>query len=122
MSEHVSVVFVQLFVQCAHVFLRPDSQFILCSVSNVVAQFEHFFASVLGGCNGLSYVMDYATEAGKFEDVVEEHGVAVMIEPKAFMHIVGTKMDYVEDELSCEFVFHNPNSKGDCGCGESFNV
>ena len=75
-----------------------------------------------GGCNGLSYVLDYATEVAKFEDVVKDHGVSVLIEPKAFMHIVGTKMDFVEDELSSEFVFHNPNSKGDCGCGESFNV
>ena len=74
------------------------------------------------GCNGLSYVMDYAKSVEKFEDVVEQHDVKVLIAPKAFMHLVGTKMDYVEDELTSEFVFHNPNSKGECGCGESFNV
>ena len=49
-------------------------------------------------------------------------GVRVYIEPKALMHIVGTEMDYVEDVLSAEFVFHNPNAVGECGCGESFNV
>lgn len=53
---------------------------------------------------------------------VEEHGVKVFIEPKALMFLIGTEMDFVDDRLRSEFVFHNPNSKGECGCGESFNV
>jgi iron-sulfur cluster assembly protein len=56
------------------------------------------------------------------EDVVETRGVKVVIEPKALIHLVGTTMDYKEDALSAEFVFQNPNAKGSCGCGESFNV
>lgn len=75
------------------------------------------------GCNGLSYTLDYLVgDAKPGEDVVETRGIKVVIEPKALMHIVGTTMDYKEDALSAEFVFNNPNAKGSCGCGESFNV
>lgn len=61
-----------------------------------------------------------ADEKGKFDELVEDHGLRILIEPNALMHIVGTKMDYIEDRLKSEFVFQNPNSKGECGCGESF--
>ena len=74
------------------------------------------------GCNGLSYTMGYAAEKAKFEEEVEMHGVKVFVEPKALMHVIGTTMDFVEDDLSSEFVFHNPNAEAACGCGESFTV
>ncbi|KXJ14545.1 Iron-sulfur cluster assembly 1-like, mitochondrial [Exaiptasia diaphana] len=74
------------------------------------------------GCNGLSYTLDFASEKGKFDEVVDQDGVKVLIDSKAQLSLLGTEMDYVENKLSSEFVFHNPNIKGTCGCGESFNI
>ena len=74
------------------------------------------------GCSGLSYTLEYADEKGKFDEVVEDKGVTVLIDPKAVMFILGTEMDYVEETLQSGFVFRNPNEKGRCGCGESFHV
>ena len=73
------------------------------------------------GCNGLSYTMQYASEKAKLEEEVEQDGARIFVEPKALMHVIGTKMDFVEDDLSSEFVFHNPNAEAACGCGTSFN-
>ena len=74
------------------------------------------------GCSGLSYTLEYADEKGKFDEVVEDKGVTVLVDPKAVMFILGTEMDYVEEKLESGFVFRNPNEKGRCGCGESFHV
>jgi iron-sulfur cluster assembly protein len=74
------------------------------------------------GCSGLSYTLEYADERGKFDEVVEDKGVTILVDPKAIMFILGTEMDYVEEKLQSGFVFRNPNEKGRCGCGESFHV
>jgi iron-sulfur cluster assembly protein len=74
------------------------------------------------GCSGLSYTLEYADEATPFDEIVEAHGVRLFIDPKAMMFILGTEMDYVEEQLQSGFVFRNPNEKGRCGCGESFHV
>lgn len=76
-----------------------------------------------GGCNGVSYTMNYATDKkATDEEVVTDKGIRVFIEPGALLKIVGTTMDWKEDDLSAEFIFSNPNAKSVCGCGESFNV
>lgn len=77
------------------------------------------------GCNGMTYTMNYAdaSERKKFDELVETpDGAKIIVEPSALMSIIGTKMDYVSDELRSEFVFENPNAKAECGCGESFTV
>lgn len=74
------------------------------------------------GCSGLSYKMEYATEVRKFEEVLEDKGVTILIEPTASMFLLGTQMDYVEEDLGSRFVFNNPNEIDRCGCGESFRV
>ena len=74
------------------------------------------------GCSGLSYVVEYAEEQKRFEDVVEDKGVKIFIDPTAVMFLFGSEMDYVEDKFHTGFVFNNPNEKGRCGCGESFHV
>lgn len=74
------------------------------------------------GCSGMSYVVEYAEERGKFEDVVEDKGVKIFIDPTAVMFLLGSEMDYVEEKFHNGFVFNNPNEKGRCGCGESFHV
>ena len=75
-----------------------------------------------GGCAGMSYVMEYAKEAKKNEEVIEDKGVKVFIDPNAIMYLLGTEMDYKIDKFSSEFVFKNPNETERCGCGESFKV
>lgn len=74
------------------------------------------------GCNGLAYTLNYADEKGKFDELVEAHGVQILIDPSAIMHVLGTRMDFVTNRIKSEFTFTNPNSKGSCGCGESFTT
>ena len=75
-----------------------------------------------GGCAGLSYVMEYAKEVKPNEEVIEDKGVKVLIDPKAIMYLLGTEMDYKKEEFSSSFVFNNPNETERCGCGESFKI
>ena len=74
------------------------------------------------GCSGLSYKVEYAKEQRQFEDLVEDKGVRIFIDPTAVMFLLGSEMDYVEDKFQSGFVFNNPNEKGRCGCGESFHI
>ena len=75
-----------------------------------------------GGCAGMSYMMEYAKEAKKNEEVIEDKGVKVFIDANAVMYLLGTEMDYKKDKFSSQFVFKNPNETERCGCGESFKV
>ena len=74
------------------------------------------------GCSGHSYVVEYATDARPLEEVVEQDGARVYVDPLALMFIIGSKMDYVEGKIQSGFTFENPNAKSLCGCGESFSV
>ena len=74
------------------------------------------------GCSGMSYSVEYAKERTPGDEVVEDKGVTLFIDPKATLFIIGSEMDYVEDKLQSGFVFRNPNEKGRCGCGESFHI
>ena len=75
-----------------------------------------------GGCAGMSYVMEYAKSSNSKDEVIEDKGVKVLIDPSAVMYLLGTEMDYKKEELSSTFVFKNPNETERCGCGESFKV
>ena len=75
-----------------------------------------------GGCAGMSYVMEYAKSSNSNDEVIEDKGVKVLIDPSAVMYLLGTEMDYKKEELSSTFVFKNPNETERCGCGESFKV
>ena len=75
-----------------------------------------------GGCAGMSYVMEYLKELNPNDEVIEEKGVKVFIDPAAVMYLLGTEMDYKKEELSSSFVFNNPNETERCGCGESFKT
>ena len=75
-----------------------------------------------GGCAGMSYVMEYAKDIKPNEEVIEEKGVKVLLEPKAIMYLLGTEMHYKKEKFSSHFIFKNPNETERCGCGESFKV
>jgi iron-sulfur cluster assembly protein len=75
-----------------------------------------------GGCAGMSYIMEYAKKTNPNDEVIEDKGVKVLIDPKAIMYLLGTEMDYKKEEFSSTFVFKNPNETERCGCGESFKI
>jgi iron-sulfur cluster assembly protein len=75
-----------------------------------------------GGCAGMEYTMDYASEIAPMDEVIEEKGVKLLIEPQAVLFLLGTEMDYQESKLSSGFVFNNPNQTSACGCGESVEI
>ena len=75
-----------------------------------------------GGCAGMSYTMDYASEAKPFEEVMEDKGVKIFIDPKAILFLIGTELDFVKEKLGARFTFINPNQTAACGCGESVAI
>jgi len=75
-----------------------------------------------GGCAGMAYTMEYAEKVAPADEVVEDKGVRVLIDPKALLFLLGTEMDYKTEKLSAQFVFNNPNQTSACGCGESVEL
>jgi iron-sulfur cluster assembly protein len=75
-----------------------------------------------GGCAGMAYTMEYAEKINPLDEVLEDKGVRILIDPKAVMFLLGTEMDYKIDKLSAQFVFNNPNQTAACGCGESVQL
>ena len=75
-----------------------------------------------GGCAGMSYTMEYAEALNPLDEVVEDKGVRILIDPKAVLFLLGTEMDYRVEKLSAQFVFNNPNQTSACGCGESVQL
>ena len=75
-----------------------------------------------GGCAGMSYMMEYIKDVKPNDEVIEDKGVKLFVDPGAIMYLLGTEMDYKKEEFSSSFVFKNPNETERCGCGESFKV
>ncbi len=75
-----------------------------------------------GGCAGMAYTMEYAEQVSPLDEVIEDKGVRILIDPKAVLFLLGTEMDYKIDKLSAQFVFNNPNQTSACGCGESVEL
>ena len=96
-------------------------------IKAVMAKAERPIAAVRvgvknGGCAGMSYTMEYAEKANPLDEVVEDKGVRILIDPKAVLFLLGTEMDYKVEKLSAQFVFNNPNQTSACGCGESVQL
>ena len=75
-----------------------------------------------GGCAGMAYTMEYAETVNPLDEVIEDRGVRILIDPKAVMFLLGTEMDYKIDKLAAQFVFNNPNQTSACGCGKSVQI
>jgi iron-sulfur cluster assembly protein len=96
-------------------------------IKAVMANAEHPIAAVRvgvknGGCAGMSYFMEYADQIDPLDEVIEDKGVRILVDPKAVLFLLGTEMDYKVDKLSAQFVFNNPNQTSACGCGESVQI
>jgi len=96
-------------------------------IKAVMAKAERPIAAVRvgvknGGCAGMAYTMEYAEHVNPLDEVIEEKGVRILIDPKAVLFLLGTEMDYKVDKLSAQFVFNNPNQTSACGCGESVQI
>ncbi len=96
-------------------------------ISEIMADSEGRYEGVRvgvtnGGCAGMSYTMDYAEVAEPLDEVVEDKGVRIFVDPKAVMFLLGTEMDFKKDKLASRFVFLNPNQTDACGCGESVAI
>ena len=96
-------------------------------IKSVIAQAGKPMAGVRvgvknGGCAGMEYTMEYADAVGPTDEVVEDEGVKILIDPKAVLFLLGTEMDYKTEKLSAQFVFNNPNQTSACGCGESVQL
>lgn len=75
-----------------------------------------------GGCAGMEYTLDWVETATRFDEIVEQDGARVIVDPMAVLYLLGTEMDWKVDKLSAQFVFNNPNQASACGCGESVNL
>ena len=96
-------------------------------IKDIMAKAERPIAAVRvgvknGGCAGQEYVLEYAEAANPLDEVVEDKGVTILIEPKAVLFLIGTEVDYETTRLSSKFVFRNPNETDACGCGESVTI
>jgi iron-sulfur cluster assembly protein len=92
-------------------------------MANAPGQYQGVRVGVTnGGCAGMSYTMDYASEAKPFEEVMEDKGVKIFIDPKAILFLIGTELDFIQEKLGSRFVFNNPNQTSACGCGESVQI
>ncbi|MGH6664741.1 MAG: HesB/IscA family protein [Pseudolabrys sp.] len=96
-------------------------------IKDVMARAERPVAGVRvgvknGGCAGMEYTMEYADSIRPTDEVVEDKGVKIMVDPKAVLFLLGTEMDYKTEKLSAQFIFNNPNQTGACGCGESVQL
>ncbi len=75
-----------------------------------------------GGCAGMSYTVEYAEAVNPFDEVIEDKGVKVLVDPKAILFLLGSEMDLKTDKFASTFVFRNPNETSSCGCGESVAI
>jgi len=96
-------------------------------VKEIMARAEKPYAGLRvgvknGGCAGQEYVLEYAATAEPLDEVIEDKGVTILIEPKAVLFLIGSEIDYEVSKLSSKFVFRNPNETDACGCGESVTI